>query len=45
MDASLWLRAEQLASDFSNQASTAEDLNAFIRLRVPPRRPVAHPAI
>jgi transposase-like protein len=32
MDASLRARAEQLASDFSNQATTAADLNAFIRL-------------
>jgi putative transposase len=32
MDASLRLRAEQLASEFSNQATTAEELNGFMRL-------------
>jgi len=32
MDASLRSRAEQLANEFSNQATTAEELNAFMRL-------------
>jgi transposase-like protein len=32
MDASLRLRAEQLASEFSSQATTAEELNGFMRL-------------
>src|SRR5262249_28403326 len=32
MDASLQLRAEQLATEFANQAKTAEDLNGLMRL-------------
>jgi putative transposase len=32
MDASLRSRAEQLASEFSSQATTAEELNGFMRL-------------
>ena len=32
MDASLQKRAEQLATEFANQASTAEDLNGLMRL-------------
>src|SRR5579863_5923471 len=32
MDASLRLRAEQLATEFAGQAQTAEDLNGFMRL-------------
>ena len=32
MDASLQLRAEQLATEFANQARTAEDLNGLMRL-------------
>lgn len=32
MDASLRARAEQLASEFSSQATTAEELNSFLRL-------------
>ncbi len=32
MDASLRSRAEQLASEFSSQATTAEELNSFMRL-------------
>src|SRR5438034_10765764 len=32
MDASLRSRAEQLASEFSSQATTAEDLNGLMRL-------------
>lgn len=32
MDASLRSRAEQLAKEFSSQASTAEELNSFMRL-------------
>jgi putative transposase len=32
MDASLQLRAEQLATEFASQASTAEDLNGLMRL-------------
>ncbi len=32
MDASLRSRAEQLANEFSSQATTAEELNAFMRL-------------
>jgi putative transposase len=32
MDASLYKRAEQLASEFAGQARTAEDLNGLIRL-------------
>src|SRR6266699_5860098 len=32
MDASLHARAEQLATEFANQARTAEDLNGLMRL-------------
>jgi putative transposase len=32
MDASLQLRAEQLATEFASQAKTAEDLNGLMRL-------------
>ena len=32
MDASLQSRAEQLASEFAGQATTAEDLNGLMRL-------------
>src|SRR5215212_1139852 len=32
MDASLQLRAEQLATEFASQARTAEDLNGLMRL-------------
>src|SRR5438105_3563895 len=32
MDASLQLRAEQLATEFASQARTAEDLNSLMRL-------------
>src|SRR5437868_15494368 len=32
MDASLQSRAQQLADEFASQASTAEDLNGFMRL-------------
>src|SRR3954470_18856295 len=32
MDASLQLRAEQLATEFASQAQTAEDLNGLMRL-------------
>src|SRR5436190_13208588 len=32
MDASLQLRAEQLATEFASEAKTAEDLNSLMRL-------------